>query len=53
MEAFALFYVAKLLDKKAACLMSVVDSKFIEQVATSREREIGLNAMIKLALDAC
>ena len=53
MEAFALFYVAKLLDKKAACLMSVVDSKFIEQVATSREREIGLNTMIKLALDAC
>ena len=53
MEAFALFYVAKLLNKKAACLMSVVDSKFIEQVATSREREIGLNAMIKLALDAC
>ena len=53
MEAFALFYVAKLLNKKAACLMSVVDSKFIEQVATSREREIGLNTMIKLALDAC
>lgn len=53
MEAFALFYVAKLLGKKAACLMSVVDSKFIKQVATSEERETGLNTMIKLALDAC
>ena len=53
MEAFALFYVAKMLDKKAACLMSVVDSKFIKEVATSEEREIGLNTMIKLALDAC
>ena len=53
MEAFALFYVAKLLGKKASCLMSVVDSKFIKQVATSEERETGLNTMIKLALDAC
>ena len=52
MEAFALFYVAKMLDKKAACLMSVVDSKFIKDVATSEEREKGLNTMIKLALDA-
>ena len=53
MEAFALFDVAKMLDKKAACLMSVVDSKFIKDVATSEEREKGLNTMIKLALDAC
>ena len=53
MEAFALFYDAKMLDKKAACLMSVVDSKFIKDVATSEEREKGLNTMIKLALDAC
>ena len=52
MEAFALFYVAKMLNKKAACLMSVVDSKFIKDVATSEEREKGLNTMIKLALDA-
>ena len=52
MEAFALFYVAKVLGKKAACLMSVVDSKFIKNVATSEERETGLNTMIKLALEA-
>ncbi len=52
MEAFALFYVAKLLKKNAACLMSVVDSKFIDRVATSEERETGLNTMIKLALDS-
>ena len=30
MEAFALFYVAKVLNKKAACLMIVVDSKYIK-----------------------
>ena len=52
MEAFALFYNAKLLNKKAACLMSVVDSKFIKNVATAEERQTGLNNMIKLALDA-
>jgi len=52
MEAFALFYNAKLLNKNAACLMSVVDSKFIKDVATPEERQNGLNNMIKLALDS-
>ena len=52
MEAFALFYNAKLLNKKASCLMSVVDSKFSKNVATAEERQTGLNNMIKLALDA-
>lgn len=53
MEAFSLFYVAKVLKKKAACLMSVVDSEFIQEVATAQERETGLNQMIKLALESC
>lgn len=53
MEAFALFYVAKLLHKNAACLMSVVDSKFIKDVATPEERQNGLNNMIRLALESC
>ena len=52
MEAFALFYVAKILNKKASCLMSVVDSKYIKDIATPEERQTGLNNMIKLALDA-
>ena len=52
MEAFALFYNAKFFNKKASCLMSVVDSKFIKNVATPEERETGLNTMIKLALDS-
>ena len=52
MEAFALFYVAKVLNKRAACIMSVVDSKFIKDVATPEERQTGLNNMIKLALDS-
>ena len=52
MEAFALLYTAKVLDKKAACLMSVVDSKYIDRVATIEEREKGLNRMIELALES-
>lgn len=52
MEAFALFYNAKLLNKKAACLMTVVDSQFINKQATPEEREQGLTKMIKIALEA-
>lgn len=52
MEAFALFYNAKLLNKKAACLMTVVDSKYIDKQASPEEREHGLNNMIKIALDS-
>lgn len=52
MEAFALFYNAKLLNKKAACLMSVVDSPYINEKASAEERQTNLNTMIKLALDS-
>ena len=52
MEAFDLFYNSKLLHKKAACLMSVVDSKFIDKIATTDERQTGLNNMIRLGLES-
>lgn len=52
MEAFALFYVAKMLNRKASCLMSVVDSKFITEIATANQRQTGLNSMIELALNS-
>ena len=52
MEAFALFYNAKFFGKKASCLMSVVDSKYIDKVATPEERQTGLDNMIQLALDS-
>jgi len=52
MEAFALCYLAKMLGKKAACLMTVVDSKFTDEIISSEQREKSLNNMIKLALDA-
>lgn len=52
MEAFALFYNAKILNKNACCLMSVVDSKYIKNVATTKERQTGLKNMIEVALNS-
>ena len=40
MEAFGLFYIAKKLGKKAACLMTAVDSKYDKKVTTMVEKEI-------------
>ncbi len=52
MEAFSLFYIAKVLKKKASCIMSVVDSQYIKEVATPEQRETGLKDMIFLALES-
>lgn len=52
MEAFAIFYNAKLLGKKAACLMSVVDSPFRDEIVSSEDRQLKLDTMIKIALEA-
>ncbi len=52
MEAFSLFYNAKKLGKKAACIMSVVDSKFIDTQVSPEDRQTSLNNMIKLALES-
>ena len=52
MEAFGLFYIAKKLNKKAACLMTVVDSKYDKGSLTTEERQTSLDDMITLALDS-
>ena len=53
MEAFALFYIAKMFNKKAACLLTVVDSKFRpNDEVTSEDREKKLDNMIKIALNS-
>ena len=52
MEAFALFYTAKYLNKKASCLLTVVDSHYKNLEISSEEREKSLNEMIKLALES-
>ena len=54
--AFALFYVAKMLNKNASCLMSVVDtnvnSDLPKENASAEDRQNSLNKMITLALES-
>ena len=53
MEAFSLFYIAKMFNKKAACLVTVVDSRFRpDTVVSSEDREKKLDNMIKIALNS-
>lgn len=52
MEAFALFYTAKRLNRKAACLLTVVDLAYSDQMATPEQREQSLCDMIKIALES-
>ena len=52
MEAFALFYIAKYLNKKAACLLTVANSFHIKDVISTNEKEKSLNNMIILALES-
>lgn len=51
MESFALFVNAKLLNKKAACLLMVSDSFNYSEKLSSDERERGLDNLIVLALE--
>jgi len=50
MEAFSLLYTAKRLGKKAACMLTVVDSIKQKKGLTSEERRASLLNMIKVAL---
>ena len=55
MEAFALYYLANKLNKKASCLLSVVDTNYKNkdnsQIVSIEQRQNSLNDMIKLALE--
>jgi purine-nucleoside phosphorylase len=52
MESFALFANAKALGKQAACLATVSDSFVYDEIASAKERETCMNAMIELALES-
>ena len=45
-------YIAKKFGREASCLLTVVDSLYDKRNLTSKEREISLNQMIELALEA-
>ena len=50
MESFALFSNAKVLNKEAACLLTVTDHFITKEKASSTDREKSLNKMIEVAL---
>lgn len=50
MESFALFHNARVLNKHAACLLTVSDHLITDEAATSTERETGFKQMIEIAL---
>lgn len=51
MESFALFHNANVLNKQAACLLTVSDSLVTEASTTPKERETAFTNMMKIALE--
>lgn len=51
MESFALFHNAKVLNKNAACLLTVSDSFVTHEVTTAEERQLSFTNMMKIALE--
>lgn len=52
MESFALFHNANVLNKNAACILTISDSLVSSEKTTSTEREQSFGDMIKIALNA-
>ncbi|MCI8567715.1 MAG: purine-nucleoside phosphorylase [Bacilli bacterium] len=52
METFALFHNAKVLNKHAACILTISNSLVTNAETSSSQREKGLDDMIKLALES-
>lgn len=50
MESFALFHNAKMLGKKAACLLTVSDNLVTQEVTSSEERQNAFTKMMEVAL---
>ena len=52
MECFALFHTAKSLNKNAACLLTVVDSRHEKRVISASERQKTLTNMLNIAIES-
>ncbi len=52
MESFALFHNANVLNKEAACVLTISDSFVTEEVTTAEERQTSFTNMMKIALEA-
>ena len=51
MESFALFHNARVLGKKAACLLTISDSFVNHRELSAKERETSFNDMMQVALE--
>ena len=51
MESFALFHNANVLNKRAACLLTISDSLVTSKVTTSEQRQTAFNQMMEIALN--
>jgi len=52
MESFALFHNAKVLNKKAACLLTISDSLVTGEKTSAQERQEAFGSMMEVALQA-
>ena len=52
MESFALFHNAKVLGKKAACLLTISDSFITHEAISTEKRQTAFTAMMEIALEA-
>lgn len=52
MEAFALLYTAKQLNKQASCLLTISDSLVKKETISAEDRQLSLTKMIELALES-
>lgn len=52
MESFALFSNARVLQKNAACILTISDSFVEDAITTAEERQNNFKEMMKIALDA-
>lgn len=52
MEAFGLFYMVNKFNREATCLVTIVDSKYVDEIISPEDRERALDTMITLGLDA-
>ena len=52
MESFALFHNANVLNKKAACILTISDNLVTGDKLSSIDRQTGFDEMIKLALES-
>ena len=52
MESYALFHNARILNRRAACLLTISDSFVNHKELSAKERETSFDDMMRIALEA-